>query len=564
MRDAGLSSAPAVAPRRGLDRLSELLDGRGRIVLFLLALAIGLALYAPALGGPPISDDFGLLLNPWVIHPTPENLLALLDPRSEATQSLKNYAPVRPLLNALQWSLHPQVSLAYHALNVALHALATVLLAVFLRSVGVSTVASVLASAVFLVHPANVEAIAWMSQVWNPLALIFSILALLMLRRRPLVATLWLALALLTKPLAVFAVPTAAVLSWCRDGTRDAARPAPENPSARRWAWIACWMLLVLLFAGAQLTAYGEGGGREILHDDPAVVLRSICTYALRYLVMASTSFGVSAFHEPPLSHSWTDPWFLCAVAVLFLIGLRLVATLRARSPEAAGWVWALAAFVPVSQLFPFLYPMSDRYLYFMLPGLLLAACFGGRDLLARCSDANVRVLLVNGFTALVLATCVAFGVRSVDRARIWRSEDAVLMDSARAYPDGVASLVLRARRAASEGDVATTDTLLRRASERGWDWWDHLLTHPAFEPVRGERRFKTLIEDLAGRRIAKSEGRRRLTQMELSSVAEAHALRGETDQATAALDQAIARGGPLDEELRARRARLLRSAKPR
>jgi hypothetical protein len=95
--------------------------------------------------------------------------------------------------------------------------------------------------------------------------------------------------------------------------------------------------------------------------------------------------------------------------------------------------------------------------------------------------------LLEKSLPALILGVCVAFGVRSMDRARIWRSEDAVLMDAARAYPDGVASLVLRARRAASEGDVATADTLLRRASDLGWDYWKFLLKHPAFESVRGD-----------------------------------------------------------------------------
>jgi hypothetical protein len=288
-----------------------------------------------------------------------------------------------------------------------------------------------------------------------------------------------------------------------------------------------------------------------------------MATFALRYLVMAYTSWGVAAFHEPPLSLSWSDPSFLCAVGVLLAIGLRLAVTLRRRSPEASGWVWALAAFVPVSQLFPFLYAMSDRYVYFMLPGLLLATCLAAQDLVSRIGDARARTLVQQGLAGAAIALVLLFGVRSSERARIWRSEDGVMADSARAYPDGVASLVLRARRAAAEGDAGSTELLLRQASRRGWDYWGILLNQPAFEPVRGDRRIQTLIEDLAAMRIEKASRRSRLTQMELSDVAEAHALRGERESALAALDQAIARGGPLDEELRTRRARLARAASP-
>jgi hypothetical protein len=437
-----------------------------------------------------------------------------------------------------------------------------VLLSVFLRSVGIAPAAAGLAGTFFLVQPANVEAIAWMSQVWSPLALAFSLFALLALGRRPLLATLWLGLALLTKPLAVFSVPVAAALAWSRTDLRPGAEREPQTPPG--WGWIAAWAAFVLLFTVAQLVAYGDTGPRERLHDDPAVVVRSMATYALRYLLMASSSWGVSAFHEPPHSLSWSDPWLLAAAVVLLLLGARLVVTLRRRSPEAAGWIWTLAAFAPVSQIFPFLYPMSDRYLYFMLPGLLLAVCFAGSELLARIQGARERALVRQGLVAVALIVCIFFGFRSAERARIWRSEDAVMADAARHYPGGVSDLFLRARRAASEGDAATTEALLRRASARGWDYWNVLLLQPAFAPIRSDPRFKALLADLAAAQLGKLERQSRLSQAELRNLADAHAVRGETEAALAALDTAIARGGPLEQGLRERRAELAHATPPR
>ncbi|HTF35290.1 MAG TPA: hypothetical protein VK714_16525 [Myxococcota bacterium] len=539
---------------------AELLEGRGLFLLFAFALAVSTAVYWPALSGPPIADDFAYLLNPWITTPSPENLKELVDPWSQATSSLKNYAPVRAFVHSFQWWAHPQVSLAYHLENLVVHALATTLLAAFLFSVGVRATAALVAGAIFLLHPANVEAVAWMSQIWSPLALSFGLLALLALLRRPALATLSVTLALLSKPMAVFAAPAAAVLAWC--GAGGGASSSKEG-IAPRWGWIAVWFLLTGLFTAAQVAAYGDSGPRP-LNADWAVVVRSMASYALRYLVMAYTSYGVAAFQEPPLSLSLGDPFTLAALATLFVLAVRLAVTLRRRSTEAVGWVWTAAAFAPVSQIFPFLYPVADRYLYFMLPGILLASCIAGQDLLERVADPRRRLFLSRGLLALGLAATVFFGVRSTERARLWRSEDALMADAARAYPDGVSSLVLRAQRAAWQGDASTTITLLRTASQRDWDYWNFVLTSPAFQEVRGDPRFKALIADLAEGWIEKAERRSRPTQLELLQLAQAHEIRGETEAAVAAIDRGLALGGPLDKELRSLRADFQRAGAAR
>lgn len=536
------------------DLATNLLERR-RLLLFAIAFVTSAAIHAPALSGPPIADDFAYLLNPWIRDPSPAHLGALLDPWSQATSSLKNYAPVRGLVHTLQWAVHPQVSIAYHLENVGLHALASVLLAVFLGSVGVPAAGALAAAAVFLVHPAAVEAVAWMSQVWSPLALAFSLLALLWLPRHPLPATVALALALLTKPMAVFAPPAAAVLAWSRIGRDDA---------PRRWGWIALWGVLVVLFSVAQVVAFGDSAPRPRMHEDPLVVARTMASFALRYLGMATTSIGVAAFQEPPLALSGFDPWWLASLLVLSLLAVRLAMTLRARSPEAAGWVWALAAFAPVSQVFPFLYPVADRYLYFMLPGLLLAVCIAGRDALDGIRDEAARARAGRVALAAASLLVVFFSWRSFERAALWQSEALLMADAARAFPDSTPALYLAARRAAREGDAEESARLLRAASDRGWDYWNVLLVSEDFAEVRGHPRFRSLVQDLAAKRIAEVGTRRRPTQMELSDLASAHGVRGEHEAAIAALDRALALGGPLDDELRARRNQLERGARAR
>ena len=87
--------------------------------------------YRPSFAGGPISDDIAYLMNPWVTQLQLATLPELLDPRSQATLSLNNYAPLRPLLHGAQWSLFYDetnisgANLAYHATNVVAHVVAS-------------------------------------------------------------------------------------------------------------------------------------------------------------------------------------------------------------------------------------------------------------------------------------------------------------------------------------------------------------------------------------------------------------------------------------------------------
>jgi hypothetical protein len=293
------------------------------------------------------------------------------------------------------------------------------------------------------------------------------------------------------------------------------------------------------------------------------VRVRTVATIALRYLVMAATSWGVSAFQDPPRSLSWLDPWFMASVVVLAALAWRTAATLAARRPEAAGWVWALAAFAPVSQVFPFLFPMADRYLYFILPGLLAATLLALESGLARVRDLTRRRLAAQALAVLAISLCALFALLSNARARIWRSEDTVMVDSALHSPAGVTASILRARRAASEGDVEGAIAPLRAARSRGWDYYDSLLTTPAFARVRTDPRFQELLRDFATDRVAKTQRTGRLTQLDLRDLAAAHELLDQPEEAIAALERGLALGGPIDADLRRRLARLRRPGPP-
>jgi tetratricopeptide (TPR) repeat protein len=518
-------------------------------------LGLAVAVLQPALSGPFISDDHLYVDHPYTAELSASTLAAILDPFGPAKLHTANYEPVHLLLHALGRQIFADAPLAYHWLNLWVHALvATLLVALWTRS-GIALLPALLAAAFFALHPANVEAVAWISQLKTTGSVALALGALLCLPRHGGVSTLLFALALLTKASAVFALPMALAFAWA---SRAPGASRTVGPSL---GWVGAWLLVFVAYAAPQLVSFEHLGRVEVeAFADPWVQLRTIGATGARYLAMAASGWGVSAYQEPDPSLSPLDPWWLASIVAALLLALRLVVVWRRRSDEAAYWLGALAAFAPVSQLLPFLNPIADRYLYTMLPGLLGAVLCAGRDSRSWAAP-RLRIAAMAG-TGVVVAL---FAATSFERARLWQSETLLNLDAARHYPEGGSARFLRARRAAQDGDVETAVAELRAASLRGVDNFTILRRDPGLAPIRAEPAFQELVREVAGRWIERATRRGFRTQAELRFLGLAHIARGELEAAVAAFERALAQGGPQQElvahELEA--ARRLRADEP-
>jgi len=546
---------PAKTPDRGSDSrhaVSRLSKAAGAnpaadwsfgiyLLIGLLFLGVALVVYQPALEGPFVSDDHHYIENNAYIHELSfENLLVLFDPFGAATVGIVNYAPVQLLIHALAWKAFGAEVVGHHVVNIAFHAIASLLLIPLFRRSGVPPLGALFGGCFFLLHPANVEAVAWMSQLKSTASMTFVLASLLAFPKRPTLATVLFVFALLAKPIAAFAIPFAALFLWAKH-------------EAMPWKWLALWAVLFIVFSVWEFTAHQRSGAAEaVLHDTPWVLVRTMMALATRYLVMASTSWGVSAFQEPDPIYSLADPWWIASLFALGLLGWRAWTVARNRSVEFAYWVWALVAFAPVSQIFPFLYPLADRYLYFILPGLLGGVLLAAGEAYEQWSAGN-PVLRQWGPRALTVAAAVAllgFGIHSHARAAIWRSGTMLVVDAARHYPDGVSANLLRAESAAQRHDVAESVAALRAVYARGFNQFEQLLADRALAPIREEPEFKALIAEIALGWIESIATREKPSQGELRMVARAHVVRDEFPQAEAALRRALEVGGAMDAQI--------------
>jgi tetratricopeptide (TPR) repeat protein len=296
------------------------------------------------------------------------------------TFTVANWHPLTWLSHMTDVTLFGMKPGAHHLMNVAFHAGNSILCFFLLRDLTGSRWRSALVAALFALHPAHVESVAWLAERKDVLSTLFwflTTLAYLGYVRRPSPArhglvALCFALGLMAKPMLVTLPLTLLLLdAWPLGRLRNV---------SGLFALVREKALLFAMAGAASLVtlqAQSHGGAVSSFVALPLGARLSNAALALvRYAGMALWPTRLVVFYplgdHPPL---WKP---LLAAALLLAISVLAVVQARRRPWFALGWAWFLITLLPVIGIIQVgSQAMADRYTYVPYLGLFIIAAWG-------------------------------------------------------------------------------------------------------------------------------------------------------------------------------------------
>jgi protein O-mannosyl-transferase len=389
IREAGQSTGiPATAPR---------LPAWWTIAL---VLALTFAAYTPTLRYQFVHDDRGQIVeNPavhsWSAVPTyfTTQVWAAVMP-----EELGNY--YRPLF--LLWLRVNDVifgnqAWGWHLTTILAHVLTTLLVYLLALRLGIGRDVALLAALIFGLHPAHIEAVAWISGVTEPLLgilLIALFLGYLQSRAAGAHALKWKAVSLVLFALAMLEKETALILpglllvyewifgmEWERP--LKMRRILTWSPEATGKIWP--YLFLVTLYVPARIYAL-KGFNHVVTPLSTAQLIftwPSLVGFWLRHLVWPA---GLSTFYDFPAVVQPTLSNFILPAIFDVVVGVVLFACARTSRSAAFFAVWLVLPLIPLLNLRVFVANdfAHDRYLYLpsvglavLLAMLLKKVCWG-------------------------------------------------------------------------------------------------------------------------------------------------------------------------------------------
>jgi hypothetical protein len=414
------------AARTPSDAKAESASGHGKPWVWwpwavaLAALFLALEIYGPALRGPFVLDD---------------RVLPFMSPSIELQPLAAWIKGVRPLLMFSFWLDYKRGGIdpfGYHLTNFVLHFLTSAIVAfIASRLLGWAKVEgrqrdvlAVIAGALFLVHPAQTESVAYVASRSEALSVFFFYagLAIFLFRGeepmkfpRALASVALFGAAVVTKEhTAVFpAVVVLADYFWHRGGLRK---------NAIFYALVAICgaagaFMVVRVLQSAATAGFGIAG------LSPLTYFFTQCRVVWSYARLFFLPFGQNVDPEVPLSHNILEHGAIVGLlAMAAVLGAAWV--YRKRWPLASfGAILFVILIAPTSSFVPIFDPLAERRMYLPFLGLILIAL----ELL--------RVVKVQHAMWIGGAVVVLLSVFTYQRNEMWGDPVALWSDTAAKSP---------------------------------------------------------------------------------------------------------------------------------
>jgi tetratricopeptide (TPR) repeat protein len=360
------------------------------VIFSLLLVAVTLAFYNPIIHNQFINFDDSAYI---VKNPNVQQGLTWDAVKWSFTTFYQgNWHPLTWLSHALDYQIFHLNPAGPHYINLLLHAINAVLLFLLLRRATGSIWSSLVVSALFALHPINVESVAWAAERKNVLSALFFLLALHAYdryardgaRQLYIWVNIFFILGLLAKP-QIVTLPFVLLLwdfwplqRWSGQMSAGSAHinlSAASTPHSFRFLVWEKFPLFVLAAADSVVTVMAQRAGsavRTVVEVPVLPRLENALVSYVRYLGKAFWPSRLAPMYPHPASSLST--WQIVGAAALLLLVTALVLRWRDRRYLLVGWFWFLGTLVPMIGIITVgEQAMADRYAYLPFIGLYLA-----------------------------------------------------------------------------------------------------------------------------------------------------------------------------------------------
>ncbi|MEZ5426003.1 MAG: tetratricopeptide repeat protein [Pyrinomonadaceae bacterium] len=351
-----------------------------------------------------------------------------------------NWHPLTWISHQLDATLFGLNAGSHHATNILLHLVNTILAFIVFKRLSGCFWKSALVAALFAVHPAHVESVAWVSERKDVLSTCFWLLTMLAYSRyaegnkdsesqnpkskirnpKSLILTcLLFAIGLTAKPMLVTLPFVLLLMDFWPLGRWKTRADLPRLLLEKT-------PLFLLSIASSVITVIAQKTGG-------AVQTLEMLPFGTRFFnaVLAYGKYLLTLFYPVGLA-----PWYpyekdlpvgQIVLSGLVLAGITFICLrqMRKRPYLFVGWFWFIGTLVPVIGLVQVgLQSMADRYTYIPFFGLFLMIVWGGGDLIkSRSPNKTVPVIIS-------LAIVLALSVLSFRQVSFWRNDETLYRHS--------------------------------------------------------------------------------------------------------------------------------------
>ena len=347
------------------------------------------------------------------------------------TQVMGNYHPLPMLSLAVDWKLYGEDAKGYHRTALFFHLLNTALVFFFIFLFMQSAWMATIVAALFAIHPAHTESVAWISERKDLMYLCFymmSLIAYLFYSKSK--SAVSYSLCLLAFILSLLSKGQAVTLPVVLLGI--------DFLQKRKWNWkmlIEKIPFFVLSIAFGLLAVKAQSLSKSIA-DIPYYTFPEKMLFAayslFSYFYKAIYASPLSAFYPYPLKGAGYDWLIWCSPILLLIIAAITVFYFRKNRTILFGLGFFLVNVALILQVLPVgAAIMADRYTYLAYLGLFFLMAYFVDWILKNKSIKIIYKQLVSVFMIAIIAVQCS---QAMDRIAVWKNTESLWLDTIEKY----------------------------------------------------------------------------------------------------------------------------------